>query len=239
MVTVILLVCFLLVLYWFIPYFLTAGLGIGAFKRIPSSEKIAFTFDDGPNPLYTPQLLDLLKMNHVKATFFVLGSKAEKYPELIKRMQAEGHLVGIHNYEHKSNWAMDPWTIRRQLRKSAAIVEKITGERPIYYRPPWGLLTLFDFLFMKQYKFILWSVMAEDWRSRGGSEKIEKKLLRDIKPGDIILLHDCGKTFGADEDAPENTINALKTVFKEVQSRGMACARIDDLYISKYTGMGK
>lgn len=229
MVKVILLVLFLLALYWFVPYILTAGFGIGVLKRKDSSAKIAFTFDDGPNPIYTPQLLDLLKINNMKATFFVVGSKAEQYPELIERMQAEGHLIGIHNYVHKSNWIMAPWTIRRHVRKSASIIENITGKRPIYYRPPWGLLNLFDFFLMKKYKIILWSVMAEDWRSKGGSEKVKKRLLRDIKNGDVILLHDCGKTFGADEHAPMNTIHALKDVFKELSSRGMSCVRIDEL----------
>ena len=229
MFKIILLVCFVLALYWLIPYILTAGLSIGVLKRKNTSAKIAFTFDDGPNPIYTPQLLDLLKINNIKATFFVVGSKAEKYPELLARMHEEGHLIGIHNYVHKSNWVMDPWTVRHQLRKSASIIEKITGERPIYYRPPWGLVNLFDFLLLKKYKIILWSVMAEDWRTKGGSEKVEKRLLRDIKNGDVVLLHDCGETLGAEEHAPMNTIHALKTVFKEISSKGMSCVRIDEL----------
>lgn len=229
MVKIILLMLLLLALYWLVPFILTAGLGIGVLKRKASSSKIAFTFDDGPNPVYTPQLLDLLKINNIKATFFVVGSKAEKYPELIARMHAEGHLIGMHNYVHKSNWVLTPWTLRRHLRKTDSIIEKITGERPVYYRPPWGLLTLFDFLLMNQYKIIHWSVMAEDWRSKGGSEKVKNRLLQNIKNGDVILLHDCGETPGADEDAPLNTIHALKDVFKELSSRGMSCVRMDEL----------
>ncbi|WP_342043566.1 polysaccharide deacetylase family protein [Bacillus sp. OTU2372] len=229
MLNIILLVLFFLALYWIVPFLLTAGAGIGVLKRKDTSEKVAFTFDDGPNPIYTPQLLDLLKKNNIKATFFVVGSKAEKYPELIDRMHADGHLIGMHNYVHKSNWVMWPRTVRQHLTKTASIIEKITGERPIYYRPPWGLLTLFDFLLIKKYKMIHWSVMAEDWRSRGGSEKVEKRLLRDIKKGDVVLLHDCGDTVGADVDAPINTITALKEVFKELSSRRISCVRIDEL----------
>lgn len=217
------------IISFFLPYILTAGLGIGVLKRNNHTDKIAFTFDDGPNPIYTPQLLDLLKRYKIKATFFVLGSKAEKYPDLIARIHEEGHLIGIHNYVHRSNWGMTPWGIRRQLNKTAAIIEEITGVRPYYYRPPWGLLNLFDFLLMKQYKVVHWSVMAEDWRSKGGSEKVKTKLLRNIKPGGVILLHDCGETWGADEDAPMNTINALKTVLKELTNRGIACVRIDEM----------
>ncbi|MBT2656044.1 polysaccharide deacetylase family protein [Bacillus sp. ISL-18] len=224
-----LLVLFLVGVYWVIPFILTAGAGIGVLKSKDTSDKVAFTFDDGPNPVYTPQLLDLLKKHNIKATFFVVGSKAEKYPELIARMHDEGHLIGIHNYVHKSNWVMAPWTIRRHLNKTASIIKRITGERPIYYRPPWGLLTLLDFLLMKQYKIIHWSVMAEDWRSKGGSEKVEKRLLQNIKNGDVVLLHDCGETAGADVDAPMNTITALKKVFKELSSRDVPCVRINEL----------
>jgi peptidoglycan-N-acetylglucosamine deacetylase len=226
---IILLVLLFLVFYWLVPFILTAIAGIGVLKRNDSSDKISFTFDDGPNPIYTPQLLDLLKQYHIKATFFVVGWKAEKYPELIARMHNEGHLIGIHNYVHKSNWIMAPWTTRRHLSKTAGIIEKITGERPIYYRPPWGLVTLVDFLLLKQYKIIHWSVMAEDWRSKGGSEKVEKRLLRDIRMGDIVLLHDCGETAGADVEAPINTITALKKVLKDLSSRGVSSVRIDEL----------
>ncbi|OIK13017.1 polysaccharide deacetylase family protein [Bacillus sp. MUM 116] len=229
MVMIIFLVLLVLALYWLVPFMLTAGLGIGVLKRKDSSEKIAFTFDDGPNRIFTPQLLDLLKKYDIKATFFVLGSKAEKYPELIARMHEEGHLIGIHNYVHKSNWVMSPWKIRQDLEKSATIIEKITGERPIFYRPPWGLMNVFDFFLMKKYKIIHWSVMADDWKSKGGSEKVKNILLQKIKQGDVILLHDCGETIGADADAPIHTIHALKAVLKELSRRGMSCVRVDEL----------
>lgn len=230
MFKMILLVIFIfLILYLMLPYLLTFGLGIGVLKQKKHSPRISFTFDDGPNPVYTPLLLDLLKRKNIKATFFVVGSKAEKYPEIIVRMHEEGHLIGIHNYMHRSNWVMFPWTIRRQLKKSTSIIEKITGVMPIYYRPPWGLLNLFDLLLMKQYKIVLWSKMAEDWRSKGGSDKVKRKLLRNIKTGDVILLHDCGETWGADSDAPMNTIDALREVLKEMDHLKLNCVRIDEL----------
>jgi peptidoglycan/xylan/chitin deacetylase (PgdA/CDA1 family) len=214
------------IVYWGLPFLLTRLLDLGVLKH-NISPKIAFTFDDGPNPAYTPELLDLLKKNDIKATFFVVGSKAEQYPDLIKRMHSEGHLIGIHNYVHKSNWIMAPWTIRRHLDISAAIIENITGESPVYYRPPWGLINIFDFFLLKKYRIVLWSVMAEDWKVRGGSEKIKDKL-KDIEEGDIVLLHDCGKTFGADEEAPRNTIDALKDVFSEWTNQNRVCVRIDE-----------
>jgi peptidoglycan/xylan/chitin deacetylase (PgdA/CDA1 family) len=221
----------LYVIYTIIPYLLSFVFTKRIFRRSDDPSKIAFTFDDGPDPKYTPPLLDLLKKHNIKASFFVLGSKAEKNPELILRMHNEGHLIGLHNYVHRSNWTMFPWTIRRELDHSASIVEEITGVRPIYYRPPWGLLNLFDFFVIKPYNIILWSVMAEDWKSKGGSEKVRKRLLNKIKNGDVILLHDSGDTLGADKDAPMNTINALHDVIKEMTAKSYTCVRIDEMSI--------
>ncbi|MCM2533101.1 polysaccharide deacetylase family protein [Neobacillus pocheonensis] len=235
MFKIILGIILLYVIYTLIPYLLSFCMNKLAFRRTNDSSNIAFTFDDGPDPKYTPLLLDLLVKYKIKATFFVLGSKAEKHPELILRIHKDGHLIGIHNFVHRSNWAMFPWTIRRDLDYSASVVEGITGVRPIYYRPPWGLLNLFDFFILKPYKIILWSVMAEDWKSKGGSEKIKKRLLNKIKNGDVILLHDSGDTIGADEDAPMNTINALKVVIKEMQNKGYTCVRMDEMLGSNHS----
>ena len=226
---IILAIIVFILFYTVIPYLLSRGLGLKIFKKGKDPSKIAFTFDDGPDPIYTPILLDLLKKDEVEATFFVVGSKAEKHPELIRRMHQEGHLIGIHNFVHHSNWLMTPWKVRKGLEDTAKIIENITGVRPVYYRPPWGMLNLFDFFRRGTYKIILWSVMAEDWRTSGGSEKIKNRLLSNIKGGDIILLHDCGDTPGAELDAPRNTINALKDVFKQVKVKGLRCVRIDEL----------
>ncbi|MFC4411253.1 polysaccharide deacetylase family protein [Chungangia koreensis] len=219
---------FLLLLYTVIPYALSRGLGLNVLKRGHEKNKIAFTFDDGPDPIYTHMLLDLLKTNDVKATFFVVGSKAEKHPEIIQRMHNEGHLIGIHNYVHRSNWFMSPWRVRKGVENTAKIIEGITGIKSSYYRPPWGMLNLFDMVNKGKYRIILWSIMAEDWRTSGGSNKIKNRLSK-IKGGDIILLHDCGDTPGAEIDAPLNTINALKDVLLTVRAKGYTCVRVDEL----------
>jgi peptidoglycan/xylan/chitin deacetylase (PgdA/CDA1 family) len=224
-------ICFFvfLCLYMFIPYILSFWFGVGAFRKGSGESIVAFTFDDGPDPVYTPQLLDLLKKYGVKATFFVVGSKAKKYPKLILRMHKEGHLIGIHNYVHRSNWLMAPWTVSRNLRNSAAIVQNITGVRPCYYRPPWGLMNLFDFFLHKEFRIILWSVMVGDWRNMGTSAIIQKRLLKRIKPGDVVLLHDCGDTPGADVDAPYFMLKALKEVLKELRQRDIQFVRMDEM----------
>lgn len=215
-------------LYWLLPVICTFLLGIHVLKK-GKGHQVAFTFDDGPHPIYTPQLLDLLKKYRVKANFFVLGSKAEKYPELILRMHREGHLIGIHNYHHYPNSFMTPKQIRRQVNQTAEIVSQITGERPLFYRPPWGVLNLFDFWIHQDFCIVLWSVMVGDWKRRGGSSKVKKRLLRRLKDGSIFLLHDSGDTFGADLDAPENTLQALEDVLQVVLDKGYQCVRIDSM----------
>ncbi len=215
--------------YAILPTIISRGLGVGVFQKGPLQHGLAFTFDDGPDPKYTPQLLDLLKKYSIQATFFVLGSKVKQYPAIIRRMHLEGHLIGVHQYVHKSNWFRSPWAVRRELDQTSTLIEQIIGVRPVYYRPPWGLLNIFDFILWKHFQIVLWSLMVRDWRSTGGSERIKRSLLQNVKAGDIILLHDSGETWGADMDAPLHTIEALEHVFQEVLHQGYTCVRVDDM----------
>lgn len=218
-----------ILIYTVIPYILSFVFGIRVFRRNKNTSNITFTFDDGPDPNYTPILLDLLKKYRVKATFFVVGSKAEKLPELIQRIHKEGHLIGIHNYVHHANWFMTPWKVRKGLTRSAEIIEKIIGIRPTYYRPPWGLLNIFDLILKNKYEMILWSVMVGDWRTSLGSEEVKNRLLTKIKGGDVIILHDNGDTIGANSDAPLNMINALAMVLQQLNSQDIKSVRLDEL----------
>lgn len=217
-------------LYMIVPWIVTRLLGMGVFRRGHTDGQVAFTFDDGPDPNYTPRLLELLQKHQVKATFFVLGEKAEKYPALIQQIHADGHQIGIHNYTHFSNWFMWPWTVRRkQIHPTATIVEQMIGIRPAFYRPPWGIINLFDFWLRKQYQIVLWSLMVRDWRSQGGYEWIKRRLLHGITDGSVVLLHDSGETFGANRDAPKYMLMALDDVLTEVTRRGFKCVRIDEM----------
>lgn len=241
-----------------LPWILTRILGIGVLRRgrgntggtrrrganvhtavhqesggsIPEQTRgsVALTFDDGPDPVYTPKLLDLLAAHGVKATFFLLGSKAEQHPELVKRIHDEGHLIGIHNYTHHTNWLMSPWTVRRkQVDRTADIIEKITGFRPAHYRPPWGVLNLLDFFLRNEYRIVLWSVMARDWKSSTGVRWLKQHVLAKARDGAVVLLHDSGETLGADRDAPEQTLAALEELIPALKERGFGFARVDEI----------
>ncbi|BCJ87779.1 polysaccharide deacetylase family protein [Effusibacillus dendaii] len=198
-------------------------------KRTKNGRTVAFTFDDGPHPQYTPMLLDLLKEHHVQASFFVVGEKAARYPEIIERIHREGHLIGIHNEKHQSNWLLTPWQVRKQVRTTADTIERITGLRPVYYRPPWGMLNLFDFTLRQHCRIVLWSLLTYDWSRKTGSESIKNKLLTGITDGSVILLHDCGSTPGADHDAPEQMLSALQQVLPQILSKGFVPVRIDEM----------
>ncbi|WP_151737793.1 polysaccharide deacetylase family protein ['Paenibacillus yunnanensis' Narsing Rao et al. 2020] len=215
--------------YAFIPGLISRLFGYRVFRKGVGTKEFSLTFDDGPDPVYTPRLLDLLKRYNMKATFFVVGAHAERHPEIVKRMHDEGHLIGIHNYHHKTNWLMWPRTVKRQIQRTDDIIYSITGERSTYYRPPWGIVNLFDFSKRRQVQIVLWSAMFGDWKEKLGAERLTAKLLAKLNPGEVMLLHDCGRTPGADPKAPEQMLLALERMLQEVQRRGLCSIRIDEM----------
>lgn len=215
--------------YAFIPSLISRLFGFRVFRRGRSDTQFALTFDDGPDPQYTPRLLDLLRQHQAKATFFVVGEHAESHPELIQRIHDEGHLIGIHNYIHKTNWLMRPRTVRDQIQRTGQIIHEVTGFKTCFYRPPWGIMNLFDFFSKKERKIVLWSSMFEDWRSRVGVQRLTERMLKELRGGEVMLLHDRGTTLGADAHAPEQMLQALEVVLQEAERLGLQSVRVDTL----------
>ncbi|QZN75866.1 polysaccharide deacetylase family protein [Paenibacillus sp. DR312] len=215
--------------YAFIPSLISRLFGFRVFRRGRSDTQFALTFDDGPDPHYTPRLLDLLRQHQAKATFFVVGEHAASHPELIQRIHEEGHLIGIHNYIHKTNWLMRPRTVRYQIQRTGQIIHEVTGVKTCYYRPPWGIMNLFDFFSKKERKIVLWSSMFEDWRSRVGAQRLTERMLKELRGGEVMLLHDRGTTLGADAHAPEQMLQALEVVLQEAERLGLQSVRVDTL----------
>ncbi len=220
---------YFLTFYAFLPAFVSRIFGFRVFMRGKSDREIALTFDDGPDPEYTPKLLDLLKRHGAKATFFVVGENAEKHPDIIARIHEEGHLLAIHNYVHKSNWLMRPSTVRKHIQRTSEVIERITGEKPKYYRPPWGIVNLFDFASKGRIQIVLWTSMFGDWSAKVGEDKLYRRMRSKLKPGEVFLLHDCGTTFGADRDAPAHTIAALSRILDDGREQGLEFVGIDRL----------
>ncbi|MNO29956.1 Peptidoglycan-N-acetylglucosamine deacetylase [compost metagenome] len=216
-------------LYAFIPGLITRMFGFRVFRHGLTKDEFALTFDDGPDPVYTPQLLDLLQRYGAKATFFVVGSNAEKNPQLIKRMYEEGHLIGIHNYVHKTNWLMFPATVKKQIQKTNKIIHEVTGKTTHYYRPPWGIVNLFDFAKRDDTQIVLWSGIFNDWRVKIGANRLTKRMMKKLRGGEVFLLHDCGATLGADNGAPGEMLIALERVLQEAERRGLRSIRVDEM----------
>ena len=154
--------------------------------------KIAITFDDGPHPSYTAQLLDGLKERGIHATFFVTGEHAEANPEIIKRMQEEGHLIGNHTYSHIQLTEKNREIFREELIRTNEIIEEITGEEVQYVRPPYGS---WDKSFEKELNMfpVLWNVDPLDWCSKNVA-CITRKSVSKAEENDIILMHDYYET---------------------------------------------
>lgn len=228
-ISLILLILFLLI-YAILPTIIIRIAGLGITKRL-KAEAIALTFDDGPNPKYTPQLLDLLNKYGVKATFFVVGSKVEAYPDIIKRMSQEGHAIGIHHYEHISSWILSPIQLKKQLLMTEKAISECTNQEVTVYRPPWGHFNLFSLLLGAKYKIIMWSHIFGDWKVAKGKKGLSEQLLSATEPGSILLLHDCGETLGADKEAPYFMLKCLEIYLHENSKKGTKFTTLKDLQI--------
>lgn len=213
--------------YAFVPAFISRAFGFRVFRRGRTEREVALTFDDGPDPVYTPQLLDVLKRHGAKATFFVVGENADRHPEIIARIHEEGHTLGIHNYVHKPNWIMGPSTVKKHIQRTSEAIERAAGVVPSYYRPPWGIVNLFDYAKLGRMQIVLWSGIFGDWRVKVGADKLYDRIRAKLKPGEVLLLHDCGTTFGADHDAPANMIAALSRILEDGAKLGLSFVGID------------
>lgn len=149
---------------------------------------VALTFDDGPSPRCTPQLLDGLKERGVHATFFVVGCQVVKDPDIVTRMAAEGHQVGNHSYDHKELDKLSAQEAAQDMQKNDQLLQELLGEGDYWVRPPYGLLSEEESSALTV-PIINWSVDTEDWKSKDAG-KILDIIYRDTGDGDIILLHD-------------------------------------------------
>ena len=170
----------------FRPCFFTDWLYPEAFFRIKTTEKLlSLTFDDGPDPLSTPELIGILKNYNVKAIFFCDGRAAEKYPDLIDLIKSNGHLIGNHGYNHLNGW------ITSQARYVADIAYSSIYTSSYLFRPPYGRLKPGQYRKLKRtYKIFFWDIMPYDFDKSMGAAKSFDVLLLKIRPGSVIVLHD-------------------------------------------------
>jgi peptidoglycan/xylan/chitin deacetylase (PgdA/CDA1 family) len=169
----------------FRPGFLAGCLYPDAVFRIKTAEKVLYlTFDDGPDPLSTPQLLDILRKHEISALFFCTGAAAEEYPELVDLIRSGGHQTGNHGYSHPDGWKTDSITYVNDVKRAAGL----TSDK--LFRPPFGRISFRQKRLLKSFKIVFWDLMAYDFDSSFGSIRSLGILKRKIRPGSIIVLHD-------------------------------------------------
>lgn len=198
------------------------------FLQGPTDQKrIALTFDDGPDSRFSNDVLDVLKQYNVPATFFLLGSKAVANPEIVKRMQNEGHVIGNHTYAHPNLVEeADLETLESEVTRTEDALNEIIGYRTKLFRPPYGFLynELVEKLGDMNYYVIGWSVDSLDWQE-DTPEDITSKVVDNIQPGSIILMHDGAESSGD----RTNTILSLQQIIPKLQEQGYEFVTVPDL----------
>ena len=184
---------------------------------------VALTFDDGPDPETTPRVLDVLREKQVRATFFVVGKRAEQHPELVRRALAEGHLVENHTWSHSLLFCfLTPGRLRAEIEKCAETLQRIGGRRPRYFRSPVGLrhALLRPYLRRAGLEYISWRIKSCDTLNvKSGT--LAGRILNRAMPGDIVLLHDY-RAGGVDV-----LLEVLPSVIDALRARGFDFVRVD------------
>jgi peptidoglycan/xylan/chitin deacetylase (PgdA/CDA1 family) len=184
--------------------------------RVEGTNCVALTFDDGPDPVDTPKLLDMLRDKGVKATFFVVGKRADRYPEIVRRAWAEGHLIANHTWSHNHLFCfLTPSRLRAEIERGAESVRRICGFRPQLFRSPVGMRhpLLRPYLNDAGLEYVSWSIRTLDTLTRN-SGALARRILKRAASGDIILLHD-HLPGGA-----QVMLQALPGVIDELRKRG-------------------
>lgn len=192
---------------------------ISQLERIEKEDakKIAITFDDGPHPSYTEQLLDGLKERGVTATFFVTGEHAKLHPDVIRRMRDEGHLIGNHTYSHIQLTKSNRDKFKTELIRTNEVIKEITGEDVVYVRPPYGS---WDKSFEKELNMfpVLWTIDPLDWCS-GNVSRIVKKIVSKAEEDGIILMHDYYET----------SVTAALQAIDELMAEGYTFVTVEEI----------
>jgi len=222
----------LLLLAIFLTYYVYHGFGSqeGIFRGGPHERLVSITFDDGPNPIYTPKILDILREKGVKATFFVVGRQVEKYPDVARRVVEEGHDIGNHTYSHRELVPSTRRIVLNQVRKADRAIQKATGVKTRLFRPPRGMYgnALRKILREEGYRIILWTVSTADW-SGISAKAILRRIKLYVRRGGIILFHDSGALFRNEGASRENTVQALPMVIDYLWEKGFEIVPISEM----------
>lgn len=194
--------------------------------QVKMKEKyVALTFDDGPHPVYTRKVIKVLNKYEAKGTFFVTGERAHRFSSIIKEMSEQGHEIGNHTFSHPSMRKITSSALQEEIQKTDDTLHSLTGEYPVCFRPPGGVLneTVIDAAKKKHHIVVLWSRHQDtrDW-SNPGVEKIVRQVTSHTQPGQIILMHDSGVNRA-------QTVKALGKILELLSKQGYKFVTVSDL----------
>lgn len=223
--TVIIVILLVFIIYMAVPNYYCRNISRRVTRSFSSNSKIALTFDDGPDRVYTPRLLHLLKSENVKATFFMVADKVPENMDIVREILKDGHTIGVHSKSHVSAWLSFPYNTWLDFKRAVEIFHS-AGIDVKFFRPPWGTFNLFTLYFavMNGLKTVFWNVEVKDWSGKTKVEDIERNIMNRVKPGCIVDLHDSG---GA-EGAPGRTISALENVIPNLKTLGYEFVSLDE-----------
>ncbi len=183
---------------------------------------VAMTFDHSWGNKFTSSILDTLKKNDTKVTFFIMGPWARKFPEVAKRIAADGHEIGSHGYLHENYGDRTPEWVREDIKKAHDLIKEITGVEPTLIRPPNGHYSNQSLKVTEElgYKTIIWNIDSLDWKNPG-RDAIINRVVKRLKPGGIILLHA--------SDTPVQTADALPILLDKIKEQGYKIVTVSEL----------
>ena len=187
--------------------------------KTADKNKVAITFDDGPNPEYTVELLEGLQKRGVKATFFVLGAEVEKYPDIVKKIDDGGHLIGVHSYEHVNFGQIGDEAAIEQIEKTQEAIHNVTGKYAGYIRPPYGCWKKSLDVEVPLIE-VLWDIDPLDWATKD-ADTVVQRILKGVTEGSIILLH----------DASQSSVQAALSVIDILQQENYEFVTVEDLLL--------
>lgn len=213
----------LLLCYGVLPIFAQQEYGHVYCRNASNPEKIALTFDDGPHPRYTEEILSILAEYKITATFFIIGVNAELYPEELQKIVDSGCEIGNHTYSHAKMTTMKEEDLEKQILQCENTIYRLTGIRPCLFRPPEGVVSdgLKHIISTNHYNVVLWSIDTRDW-AMNPAKTISQSVMHDLKGGDIILMHDY-------VSGGNTTCDALRLIIPQILSKGYEFVTVSEL----------
>jgi peptidoglycan/xylan/chitin deacetylase (PgdA/CDA1 family) len=193
---------------------------------LPTADRVALTFDDGPHPEGTAAVLTELVRHGASATFFLIGEQVARHPQLAREIVDAGHEVAVHGFRHTLLLRRRVHELAADLDRALAVIEDATGTTPALYRPPYGVFSSGALAHVRArgWRPLLWSRWGRDWERRATPQSIARRATRDLRPGDVVLLHDSDAY--SSEDSWRRTMAALPSLLDAVAALGVPASAV-------------